>query len=102
MPKRAARTDANHAALIEFARSIGFTVHSTHAVGDDFPDAVVGIQGFTDVWEFKTEKGKLAPGQIAFLDTWQGATTVIRSQDDILARREMWVGIAARANKKVK
>ncbi len=39
----AKRTDGNHAEIVQDLRAAGYSVHSTHELGDGFPDIIVGV-----------------------------------------------------------
>lgn len=88
--RRAARTDANQAAIIEALRAIGASVRDTSAVGKGFPDLVAGFRGRT--WLLECKDGnkppsarKLTPDQIEFKATWRGHWAVVNSPEEALA-----------------
>jgi Holliday junction resolvase len=76
----AARTDANHAAIVKALRKAGRTVVSLHRVGCDVPDLLVGNNGINFLLEIKIEKGKLSEGQKDFAESWRGEVTTVRSE----------------------
>lgn len=87
--RRAARTDANQAAIIEALRAIGASVRDTSAVGNGFPDLVAGFRGRT--WLLECKDGnkppsarKLTPDQIEFKSTWRGHWAVVNSPEEAL------------------
>ena len=82
--RQRARVDANHNQVLEALRAAGWTVESTAALGNGFPDAVAykpshGIR-FVEV---KDRKGQLTEDQIAF--HLRFPVTVIRSAEEALA-----------------
>ena len=87
--RRAARTDANQAAIIEALRAIGASVRDTSAVGKGFPDLVAGYRGRTWLLECKDGRKppsarKLTPDQIEFKATWRGHWAVVNSPEEAL------------------
>lgn len=85
--RRAARTDANHAAIVAALRGIGASVASTAAVGNGFPDIVVGFRGRN--WLIECKDGskppsdrKLTPAQQDFRIGWRGHWIVVESPDE--------------------
>lgn len=82
MTRRAARVDANHAEIVRALRQVGASVQSLARQGDDCPDILVGFRKKNYVWEIKTAKGKLKPGQQRWLDLWCGEAQVVRSVDE--------------------
>ncbi|MDH5244829.1 MAG: hypothetical protein OEW98_00135 [Betaproteobacteria bacterium] len=81
--RRAARTDANHRALLQALRQCGWSVVSTHALGG-FVDAVACRRGVVVLLEFKQGKGTLTASQQRLLDDgWP--IRVVRTVDDVAA-----------------
>ena len=85
---RAARVDNNHKQIIDTLRSIGASVKSTHAIGQGFPDAVIGFRGATYLAEIKDGQvigWKFTPHQKRFIATWNGSPVLIFTcVDDVL------------------
>jgi Holliday junction resolvase len=59
----------------------GFSVCDTSALGDDFPDAVIGRQGITTLLEVKTPRGlvgtyRISEGQKLFAREWRGSPII--------------------------
>lgn len=86
--RRAAKVDDSHQRFVAALRAHGFSVFSTAAVSDGFPDAVAGFGGRTFLLEFKDgEKPpsarKLTPAQVKFKDEWKGDYTLIETLQDI-------------------
>ena len=84
---RAARTDANQAEIVAVLRKVGATVHSTHKVGQGFPDLVIGFMGSTILAEVKDgskpeSARKLRPSQVEFRDKWRGGPILILTSPD--------------------
>lgn len=96
--RRAARTDATHAAIVKALRQVGCKVSDTSRIGGGFPDlvvrrdcigvAVIGHRLWYDssrilLMEVKTPKGKLTPEQEAFIKDWP-ETVIVRSVEEAL------------------
>lgn len=100
MSRFARKKDNNHNAIVRWALELGFEAHDTSRLGDGFPDAVMGFQLFrdlwvNDLWEIKDGKrGTLTEDEREFFERWRGPKTVIRSFEDVQARREYWMQIA--------
>ena len=78
----AAKTDANHTAVVQTLRSEGCTVVSTAAMAKGFPDLVVGIAGQTHLIEIKDgskvpSAQSLTSDQLIFIKHWKGSPVVI-------------------------
>lgn len=87
--RRAARTDGNHAEIMEALRKAGASVKSAHAVGMGFPDLVVGFRGKNHLLEVKD--GSLSPSrrrltemEQRFHDQWGGHCVVVNSAEEAL------------------
>lgn len=76
------KRDANHAEIAQTFESLGCTVADTSALGDDFPDMVVGIAGVNLMVEAKSDGGRLSPGQHGFRERWRGQYDVVNSPDE--------------------
>ena len=85
-----AKRDINHAELRAAFRTAGCTVHDTGAVGDGFPDLVVGLLGRSHIVEVKSPGGQLTVDQVTFKDDWRGDYFVVESLDDVIALVKMW------------
>lgn len=97
--RRHGRTDANQAEIIKTLRAVGCTVAVTSAVGNGFPDLVVGFKGASYLLEVKD--GSLSPSrraltdaEQAFKDTWRGHYAVVNDKFEALRA----VGIPALAS----
>lgn len=83
--RRAARRDANEPALVDAARKIGLKVFYTNELGD----LIVQFGKVTEIWEVKTEIGKLTDTQCRMRQAGLRAR-IVRTVDDVLqAKREM-------------
>lgn len=88
--RRAARTDSNQQEIVRFLRGIGATVQPTHAVGDGFPDLVVGWRGATVLIEVKDgsrcpSARRLTPDEERFHAEWRGGPLfVVHDVDDAI------------------
>lgn len=93
---RAARTDANHAAVVKALRQCGCSVFDTSAVGGGFPDLVVGCAGKTMLMEVKDgakppSARRLTPAQLELHAHWRGGpiAVVLDVESAIRAARTM-------------
>jgi hypothetical protein len=90
------RTDGPQKAMVAELRRLGFSVAVTSAVGDGFPDLLVGGHYRTIVpvnllIEIKRDKkAKLTPDQVEFFKQWRGPKIVATSTEDVLK----WFGVA--------
>lgn len=83
------RTDGNHSTIVNQCRRLGFSVFSTHTVGDGFVDIVVGHKGRNYLFEVKDpaqppSKRKLTPDEVKFHESWRGQIDVVECVEDIL------------------
>ena len=86
--RRAAKVDKNHGAIVDALRSLDFSVSSTAAIGQGFPDVVCGYGGRTFLVEIKDgskppSARNLTPDQVKFRDSWKGDYTVLESVADV-------------------
>jgi Holliday junction resolvase len=82
--RRAAKVDANQAAVVKALRRVGCSVQSLAAVGAGVPDLLVGRNGRTFLLEVKDgskvkSAQKLTPAQVDWHSTWKGAPVVVVS-----------------------
>lgn len=75
--RRAAASDANQKEIVVALRAVGCMVIPCHAVGQGFPDLVVGYQGDTFLIEVKDpsqpkHRHELTPAQKLFHAAWPG------------------------------
>lgn len=80
--RRAARTDANHAEIVQALRNAGCSVFDCSGLGGGFPDLCVGIGGRTVLVEVKDgskppSRRLLTPDQLDFHAKWKGGTLAI-------------------------
>lgn len=79
------RKDTNHRSIAAGLRAAGCSVCDMAAVGDGFPDLVVGRGGRTYLLEIKAEAGRPTEAQIDFIAHWRGGPlSVVRSLDEAL------------------
>ena len=83
MRRYANRRDANEPQLVAAARAIGFKVFYTQELGD----LVVQFGDRTELWECKTETGKLTPAQCRLRQAGLKAYT-IRTVEDVIAAKQ--------------
>jgi len=67
----AKRTDANQAEIVAALRKAGCTVCDLHEVGRGCPDILVLFRGRLTLLEIKTEKGRLTPAEVKFINEWR-------------------------------
>ena len=88
--RRAAKVDSNQADIVGKLRKIpGISVAVTSAIGNGFPDIVVGFRGRSHLIEIKdgaktASRRKLTPDEIKFKDKWTGCYFVGNSFDEII------------------
>jgi hypothetical protein len=83
--RRAARRDTNEPAIVAAARAIGLKVFYTSELGD----LLVQFGNVTELWEVKTESGKLTDTQCRMRQAGLKARTVRAIEDVLQAKREM-------------
>jgi hypothetical protein len=86
MRRTAARTDANHSALVSAFHGCGATVCSLASLGHGCPDLLIGFRGANLLVECKDgakskSRIRLTPLQEEFIRTWRGKVHVIDSVD---------------------
>ncbi len=79
----AKRTDANHAAILNCLREMGFSVIDTHAL-PKFVDCVAGLKGYSILIEIKPPGKKLSKTQEDLFTNFDGWIEVIHDEDDCL------------------
>lgn len=72
------KRDANEPDLVAELRAYGLSVF----LMDKPADALVGWMGSSYLVEFKVGKGKLTGPQEAFLETWKGDFTILRTVEE--------------------
>ena len=87
---RAAKVDENQHEIVSFFRKIGCSVALMHAVGEGFPDLVVGKQGVNLLVEVRDGRKcqsaqQLTTAQKIWHDGWQGQKAVVNSIDAAIA-----------------
>ena len=83
--RRAARRDTNEPAIVEAARAIGLKVFYTSELGD----LIVQFGNRTELWEVKTETGKLTTTQLRMRQAGLKARTVRTIEDVMQAKKEI-------------
>jgi len=89
MPRRAAKVDANHAAITAALRQAGCTVQSLAATGAGCPDLLVGYHGVNYLLEIKDgtlppSRRHLTEDQIEFFAKWRGSVRIANSVAEAL------------------
>lgn len=87
--RRAARTDANHAAIINALRRAGVLVFDTSRMGGGFGDAVCAFRGVLKIIEIKDGRKppsarKLTPAEAEFIRDWGAHVAVVTSAEEAL------------------
>jgi hypothetical protein len=87
--RRAAKTDTTQAPIIAMLRANGMTVKDCSAVGQGFPDLVVGFRGGTYLLETKSDpcishrvSEPLTAAQRVFHTTWAGDIGVVSTPEE--------------------
>ena len=80
----AAKVDANQAEIVEALRQVGASVVVLSRVGQGCADLSAGFRGQNYFLEVKTEKGKLTPSEIEFMEMWRGHYAIVRTVDEAL------------------
>ena len=82
--RRRARTDKNHALIVEALRARGYLVQSLAEVGSGCPDLLCQLpDGSLELIEIKDGKGKLTPDQERFSELgWDFA--IVRTVEDVM------------------
>lgn len=87
--RRAARTDSNHAEIVEALRRAGASVQSLAAVGSGCPDLLVGHRGRNVLLEVKDgskspSRRKLTPDEHVWHARWNGQVVTVESVEQAL------------------
>ena len=75
------RVDRNQPEIVEALREVGASVGHTHAIGQGFPDVVVGVQGLTLVGNFSIKRVKQLLHAIHGLRVIEGANLLLELKD---------------------
>lgn len=90
MARRAAKVDANQAAIVKVLCQLGVSVEDTSGAHKGFTDIVAGYKGVTVLVEIKNSenhpcKRKLTTEQIKVHERFKGAITVIETVEQAIA-----------------
>lgn len=77
------RRDSNHAEIAQAFEQLGCSVFDSSAMGDGFPDLVIGLVGLSALVEIKTPDGFLTPAQECLIERWRGPIYVVATVDDV-------------------
>ena len=86
--RRAARTDENHAEIMQAFRHLGCSVHDTSRAGQGYPDISIGFTGLhgpvTVLVEIKhgaktASRKQLTGAQKIWHNNWMGAKAIVES-----------------------
>lgn len=88
--RRAHQVDQNQRAIVQALEAMYCSVADTSALGDDFPDLIVGYRKRNILLEVKNPaqpKGKrrLRPGQQTWHDAWRGQVAVVETVEEAIA-----------------
>jgi len=75
------RVDRNQPEIVDALRKAGASVGHTHAVGQGFPDIVVGVKGLTLVGDFSVKRVKQLLHAVHGLSVIDGATLLLELKD---------------------
>jgi hypothetical protein len=89
--RRAAKVDANQAAIIEALRKCGCSVLSLAAIGKGAPDLLIGLRGKNVLAEVKNPdtRGKLNDLQSSWHTKWAGQVLTVTSPEDALRQLDL-------------
>ena len=87
--RRAAKIDGNQPAIVETLRAAGCSVTSTSAVGNGFPDLIVGraLQNFALEVKDPSQppcKRRLTPDQAVWHSLWAGQVAIVETPEQAL------------------
>lgn len=104
MTRRAAKVDANQAAIVCELRAVGASVQPMHTVGHGVPDLLVGFRGQN--WLIEVKDGskppsdrKLTPAQHEWHALWRGQVVAVKDGDEAL--RAIGVGTYADLHRQI-
>ena len=85
--RRAARTDDNHADVVEALTKSGMRVQTLAAVGKGVPDLLVGFRGINCLLEVKDgdkvpSARRLTADEMRWHGAWAGQVIVVESAED--------------------
>ena len=90
-PRRAARTDSNHAEIRDAARRAGYYWVDTFQLGGGFPDAICVSKTHIPVMvEIKSPGEKLTPAEKKFRQNYPGPYCIVYSSGDLLEVMDAW------------
>jgi hypothetical protein len=89
--RRAAKVDANQAAIVEALRKCGCSVLSLAAIGKGAPDLLIGLRGKNVLAEVKNPdtRGKLNDLQNDWHTKWAGQVLTVTSPEDALKQLDL-------------
>ena len=90
--RRAAKVDANQAAIVDALRKCGCSVLSLAAIGKGAPDLLIGLRGKNVLAEVKNPatRGKLNDLQNDWHTKWAGQVLTVTSPEDALRQLDLW------------
>lgn len=89
MVRSRGRVDINQSSIVNNLRAMGFSVAVTSALGDGFPDIVVGANRVNYLFEIKNpdkfpSHRKLSDDEQKWHDSWRGQVCVIHTVEEAL------------------
>ena len=82
--RRAARVDANQAAIVAALRKMGASVQPLHTIGKGCPDLLIGWRGKNLLAELKFDSS-FTMDQLKWKTEWRGNCTTLHSVDEAIA-----------------
>ena len=83
LKRYAARRDTNEPPIIEALRGVGAGVQQLSGT-PGLPDLLVSFRDVNYLMEIKTEKGKLTPDEIRWIENWKSPVYIVRTPERAL------------------
>ncbi len=93
MPRRACRKDANHDAIADAFRRLGWQWYDTYQVAQyipGFPDGLAVKPDYALLVEVKGERGQLTEDEAEFHAWYEGPLAIVRSNEDVVRVTKEW------------
>lgn len=95
--RKRAKKDNNHNDIASAFRTLGWSWHDTHQLGDGFPDGIAGRPGVNVIIEIKDgslspSRRKLTPDEVHFHTFWRGPLFIIGSSQEVIDLHNSIVG----------
>ena len=92
-PRRACRKDANHDAIADAFRRLGWQWYDTYQFAQyvpGFPDGMAVKPGAVLLVEVKGKRGRLTDDERTFHRVYLGPIMVARTEEDVVIATQMW------------